>query len=139
MNNMTWTKFSERLPEHEADEVFVIARPGGAPFVAKRGSLRTWKDWSHCYAWHFMTYPEVPKEETQREKDEAILRVAWGNCGNQTRTEWSWFADGFFSALRYERAEVAKELVHINPGYYEGNAERREILNRLRRRVGLDK
>lgn len=141
---MTWTKFSERLPEELADEVFVIARPGGAPFVAKRGSLRTWKDWSHCYAWHIMTYPEVPKEESQLDRDREAMFAKYASKSLDHGLQVSragevdtQYYEGWLEGIAYERAEVAKDIKTLV--FSVALPQHSAALDRLRRRVGLDK
>lgn len=142
---MTWTKFSERLPEEGVSEVFLSRSDMRSVETSMKPRADTWQQYAEFMRdvpdlrWHPITYPEAPKEETQKEKDEAIMRVAWSNSGNQTRTEWAWFADGFFSALRYERAEVAKLLSNSKPMAGSFNLIHHESMVQLRRRFGLDK
>lgn len=134
---MTWTKFSERLPEESQEQVY-MAPPNGKVSTTRRNPGNPWADYygrdlQPAAMWHPITYPEVPKEETQKEKD----RAAYESCISTGTFSYNVVWD---AALRYERAEVAKEL---NTG--AGNIAVRskipsmEAINRLRRRVGLDK
>ena len=132
----TWTKFSERLPEEGVREVFVIPTIGAPPFVAKRKIFGSWTDWAYNLAWHPITYPELPKEETQEEKDRHASDSAWSDAQHKCALNGGgWFTEGFFAGLRYERAEVAKELAKTVVGIMPDV----EAVDRLRRRVGLDK
>jgi hypothetical protein len=142
---MTWTKFSERLPEEGVGEVFV-AWPQGIE-VSKRQRSETWSDYRDIVssvadlAWHPITYPELPKEPHQSVKDHKAADSAWSDAQHKCALNGGgWFTEGFFAALRYERAEVAKSLAHLPREYTAIVPETYfSSLGVLRRRVGLDK
>jgi hypothetical protein len=136
-----WTKFSDRLPPEEIDTVFVETRSGHIQIWERDNTMnRTWKDYAESNdKWHPITYPELPKrEETQGEKDATALKAwagKWRDCPFLNAD------DAWHAALRYERAENAKDLeevvavVHTIP---TGNRHAMAV-KRLRKRAGLDK
>lgn len=145
---MTWTKFSERLPEESATAVFVswddrsttiVHHPVGM-FSGSVCPIK-WRDWlpsnANAVMWHPITYPEVPKEETQEDKDLAWLkqwkRETWKD--SLKALSHGSLNEAVLAALRYERAEVAKELSDV----IGADLPSPTAINRLRRRVGLDK
>jgi hypothetical protein len=143
---MTWTKFSERLPEESQEQVH-MAIPNGKVSTTRRNPGNPWADYygrdlQPAAMWHPITYPELPKEETQEEKDRDACHQAWVGRGidymhDSPGSVSEDYRMGFHAALAYERAEVAKHLrdIEIAPNQL-GMAK---IINRLRKRCGLDK
>jgi hypothetical protein len=137
---MTWTKFSERLPEgaaafiHWADKTLCVVRP-----------TVSWRDWVAAQeviplAWHPITYPELPKEKSQTENDAVACYEAWVRRGidymhDSPGSVSEDFSLGWMLALRYERAEVAKLVSRIPCPHASVSSAR----DQLRKRCGLDK
>jgi hypothetical protein len=133
-----WTKFSERLPEESQEQVY-MALPNGKVSTTRRNPGNPWADYygrdlQPAAMWHPITYPELPREETQEEKDRTAMEASWRNLtwrplvGEDYREAWN-------TALRYERAEAAKELANTVVGIMPDV----EAVDRLRKRCGLDK
>lgn len=133
----TWTKFSERLPE-ESDLPVLLwnARVPKAKYTATKEALRCQLTLVHCFTHWMPAPPPPPRELDQAEKDAQAMERAWINaepvCG---RNGGGWFAEGFERGLKYERAEVAKELAQLQPMLPEDHQSTATLL----KRVGLDK
>jgi hypothetical protein len=138
MNTTTWTKFSDRLPEESIKEVFAL--DNGQVKVWQQNNGWLFYERTDVY-WHPITYPELPRELDQAEKDMNAMERAMVEVGPVTGVnKWGWFAEGFERGIKYERAEIAKLL---NTG--EGNPWMRskipsiDALNQMRKREGIDK
>lgn len=138
--NTTWTKFSERLPEgidgpiwcHKAD----TRQTHCFRTVSEMRRVEPlWESYTH---WMMADAPELPKEEAQEEKDErAFMDFIYKAEDSQP---WAPYARGAWrAALRYERAEVAKDWAKFVEGARFEYEEFPLAIKRLRKRVGLDK
>jgi hypothetical protein len=108
-----WIKMSERKPT-EADLPLILGRNNSYGWTMQYcyETLVCLDDWTH---WFPQSRPPAPpKEQTQRERDEAAY-MTWFittdlSAGYNTR--WAWHA-----ALAWERAEIAKMLAEYNINY----------------------
>jgi hypothetical protein len=145
-----WTKFSDRLPPEESEQVWVQWRNMVKADQSQRAITATWEEWHKenghgAIAWHPITYPELPKEpEIQREKDIRAYEPAFSKLPAASdkftqsmremidavgKTAW-------LKALDYRDSENAVDLVDIFPA---NNSDHASAIKSLRRRCGLDK
>jgi hypothetical protein len=134
-----WTKFSDRLPPEDYDDVFVETKPGHIAIWKRVNTINnTWKDYTESGGrWHPITYPELPpREETQADRD-----------GDQFDAWYKMEAvafpvgairpcDAWHAALAWERAEVAKALNTLCLAVIN---EDRTVWENLRKRCGANK
>jgi hypothetical protein len=136
-----WTKFSDRLPPEEQEQVFILWPQSGRTEVHNKLVRTDWHGWrtSGC-SWHPITYPELPKrEEIQRDRDEAAFNEARKTaCASPSFGDiQGWMHDGWMQALAWERAENAKDLRLVSDIAASGVETHRPAIIRLWKRHGI--
>lgn len=106
-----WIKSADRLPMGPFAQVWAFWKDGTVS-LSKKPADESWQHWcevmeSALVAWQPCDIPAPPKEQTQRERDEAAYK-AWLDgvtisAPYHVRSDWH-------AALAWERAEIAKLL-----------------------------
>lgn len=144
----TWTKFSERLPEETMPNVFLKWPDASAVTTSNRAKNERWADYGKIMGgvpdllWHPITYPELPKEPTQLDKDRNAMFACYAGKSldngfqvSRNKEVDKQYYDGWLDALACERAEVAKLVAGIPCPHASVSGP----YGALRKRCGLDK